>query len=399
VRILFLTPDIPLPAEQGAKLRTIGLIRAAAHHHDVAVLSFARSDDSASAGAAALAEICREVRVVDMPRPRPMLRRATSLLFDPLPDLAQRLESDAFRSALWDHLGTQSYHVIQIEGLEMMPYLATARAGGKRANTIYDAHNAEMRLQRTMFQAEFRNPRRLHGALYSLAQWSKLGTYERVMMNETDSVIAVSDADAQKLRGRHVEPQVIPNGVDTSAISFRDRRSGGSTLLFMGTLDYRPNADAAGWLVDSILPQIRRARPEVRLRLIGRGADRLRVDGVDAVGYVDDVSPELDRADVMVAPLRMGGGVRFKVLEAMAAGLPVVSTPIGLQGIDAEPNRHALVARTAADFAAAVTRLLDDPTLSHELARNARTRVEQRYDWSVIAPKYLALLSKVRRKR
>jgi glycosyltransferase involved in cell wall biosynthesis len=250
-----------------------------------------------------------------------------------------------------------------------------------------------------MFQAEFRNPRRLQGALYSLAQWSKLGTYERVMMNETDTVIAVSDVDAQTLRGRHVEPKVIPNGVDVSAIPFQGRRSNSSTLLFMGPLNYRPNADAARWLVDSILPQIRRLRPEVRLKLVGRGAERLRGDGVDAVGYVDDVSPELAGADLMVTPLRMGGGVRFKVLEAMAAGLPVVSTPIGLQGIDAEPGRHALVARTAADFAAAATRLLDDPALALELARSARKLAEQRYDWSVIAPKYLALLSRVRRKR
>jgi glycosyltransferase involved in cell wall biosynthesis len=256
-----------------------------------------------------------------------------------------------------------------------------------------------MSLQRTIFQAELRNPLRLHGALYSMAQWSKLGTYERVMMNETDAVIAVSTADAAKLRGRHVTPEIVPNGVDTAALPFRSRSPGGNTLLFVGTMDYRPNADAAGWLVHRILPAIRNARPDLRVRLVGRGAERFRADGVDAIGYVDDMRPELDGADVMLAPLRMGGGTRFKVLEAMAVGMPVVATPLGMQGIDAEPDRDALVARTADDFIAAVERVLADHALAERLARNARKLVEARYDWSVIAPKYLALLSKVRRQR
>ena len=395
MRILFLTPDVPLPADQGAKLRTLGLMRAAARFHQVDVLSFAADGE----GTAALADICREVRVVNAPPPRAALRRALSLLFDPLPDLAHRLESEAYRSALWEHLNDNSYHVIQIEGLEMMPYLPTVRSAGKRASIIYDAHNAEMSLQRTMFQTELRRPRRLHAGLYSLAQWSKLGTYERVMMNEADSVIAVSEADASKLRGRKVEPEIVPNAVDAAAIPFHTPRSLGSTLLFLGTLEYRPNADAANWLLKAILPEVRRSKPEVRLRLVGRGSERLRGDGVDAVGYVEDVSAELARADVLVAPFRMAGGARFKVLEAMAAGLPVVSTPAGLQGIDAEPDRDVMVAGTAKELAAAAVRVLDDAALALRLAHGARKLVEQRYDWSVIAPKYLAVLSKSRRKR
>jgi glycosyltransferase involved in cell wall biosynthesis len=399
VRILFLTPDVPLPADQGAKLRTIGLIRAAARFHQVDVISFARPEQAAGDGAVALADICHGVRLVDAPPSRPIVRRAVSLLFDPLPDLAHRLESDEYRSALWEHLAHESYHVIQIEGLEMMPFLGTAHAGGKRASIVYDAHNAEMSLQRTIFQAELRNPRRLHGGLYSLTQWSKLGTYERVMMNEADAVIAVSEADALKLRGRKVEPQIIANAVDTKAIGFREPRPEGGTLLFMGTLDYRPNADAARWLVDDLFPRVRQSRPDARLRLVGRGSERFAAAGVDAIGYVDDVSAELAGADVLVAPLRMGGGARFKVLEAMAAGVPIVATRFGMQGIDAEPDRHALIADDAASFAATVTRLLEDAPLRTQLAHAARKLVEQHYDWSVIAPKYLALLSKVRRKR
>jgi glycosyltransferase involved in cell wall biosynthesis len=399
VRILFLTPDLPLPADQGAKLRTIGLMRAAARFHQVDVVSFAGMEEPRSDAESSLADICRNVVVVDAPPPRPVVRRAFSLLFDPLPDLAHRLESEAYRAALWDHLQENTYHVIQIEGLEMMPYLATARSAGKHATIIYDAHNAEMSLQRSMFQAELRNARRLHGGLYSLAQWSKLGTYERVMMNEADTVVAVSEADAIKLRGRKVTPVIIPNAVDSTAVPFREPRAERNILLFLGTLDYRPNADAVAWLVRDILPAIRQSRPDVRLRLVGRGSERLQGDGVEGIGYVDSVLSQLEEADALVAPLRMAGGVRFKVLEAMAAGLPVVGTPAGLQGIDAEPDRHALVARTAPDLASAALRVLDDGPLAKRLALAGRKLVQERYDWSVIAPKYLALLSKARKHR
>ena len=120
---------------------------------------------------------------------------------------------------------------------------------------------------------------------------------------------------------------------------------------------------------------------------------------MEGIGYVDTVSGQLAEADALVAPFRMAGGARFKVLEAMAAGLPVVGTPAGLQGIDAEPDRHALVARTAPDLASAALRVLDDGPLAKRLALAGRKLVQERYDWSVIAPKYLALLSKARKHR
>jgi glycosyltransferase involved in cell wall biosynthesis len=168
-------------------------------------------------------------------------------------------------------------------------------------------------------------------------------------------------------------------------------------LLFVGPLDYRPNADAVRWLVGGIFPAVRARRPDVRLRLVGRGTEQVRGEGVEAAGYVADVAEEFENADALVVPMRMGGGVRFKVLEAMAAGVPVVSTPMGLAGITAESEQHALVAQSSAELAAATVRVLEDPDLARRLATAARRLVETRYDWGKITPGYLRLLTAARR--
>lgn len=397
MRILFLTPDLPLPADQGTKLRNSALIRAAAAHHEVDLVSFTRQEDGLLSPGE-LEHLCHRVEVIPAPAARSPLRRAWDLVFGALPDLAMRLESPTYGEALGEMLSTQRYDVVQIEGLEMIPYLPVVRSLAPRAGVIYDAHNAEMSLQRSMLQVELRNPLRWHLGLYSFFQWSKLGTYERIMMNDADVVVCVSDADAAKLRGRHVEPQIVPNGVDPASIPYRRPSSEpGKVLFFVGPMDYRPNADAVRWFISSALPRVRSMVPGVRLRLAGRGTERLGGEGVEALGYVDDIGAELAQADAFVAPLRMGGGTRFKVLEAMAAGVPVVSTPIGLSGIAPEDERHALVARSADEFAAAIVRVLQDRPLAQQLAAAARSMVEARYAWSKITPNYLRLLTTARR--
>lgn len=396
MRILFLTPDLPLPADQGAKLRNAALLRAAAAHHQVDLVSFS-SDPGRTEAPPELSALCGFVKVAAVPESRSLVMRAWNLAFGTSPDLALRLESMEYLAALQDATDGRRYDVVQIEGLEMTPYLAAVRSLQPRAAVIYDAHNAEMTLQRTMWQAEFKNPLRWHAALYSFFQWSKLGTYERLTMNDCDMVLSVSEEDAARLRGRRVEPRVVPNGVDTRMIEFGSPGDQtGSVLFFGGPMGYRPNMDAAGWFIGSVLPRIRRVVPDARFRVVGRGSERLRGPGVETEGYVEEFEPELRRADALVAPLRMGGGTRFKILEAMAAGTPVVSTSIGLAGIAARHEEHALIADTPDSFADSAARVLVDRDLARKLAANARKLVEARYDWGKITPGYLKLLSSAR---
>lgn len=397
VRILFLTPDLPVQSGGAGRRRMLALLRIAAAHHQVDLLSFA-SPQPPSAALGELDGLCRQVRLVQASGARSAWRRSWSLLFGALPDLALRLESSAYRRSLAEILGVERYDVVQIEGLEMIPYLPMAQALATRAAIIYDAHHAEMALQRSIFQVHFRHPRRWHKALFAFLQWSKLGTYERLMMNEADMVLCVSGADAAKLRGRRVDPELVPNGVDAGRIAYRPpSRERGNILLWAGSLRHANDADAVGWLLSEVLPRVRERLPHVRLRLVGAGIERFRAEGVEAVGDEEDMAGELAAADVFVAPMRMGGGSPFPVLEAMAEGVPVVSTPQGLAGIAAVHERHALIGDTADTLAVAVVRLLEDRPLAGRMASVARLLVEGRYDWAKIALVYLRLLTAARR--
>lgn len=400
MNLLFLTPAPPLPADQGAKLRARALVAAAAQHHRVDLLSFRLPDRPADMDG--LRALCANIRLVDAPPPRSRLARAWSLLIgvDPLPDLARRFWSAEFSDALGELLARGRYDVVQIEGLELMGYAPMVRAWSPAARLVYDAHNAEAALQRTMVRAEATDPRRWHAMLYSLVQWSRLTSYERLMVGTADLVLAVSEEDAAQLRGRRCEPRVVPNGVDLTALPFCPAPADPvPSILFVGPLDYRPNADAVRWLLSRVLPRVRRQVPAARLRLVGRGTEQVQAEGVEGMGYVADASVELQRAAVLVVPMRMGSGVRFKVLEAMASGVPVVSTPLGVAGIAAESGRHALVGRSSAELAEAVVQVLRDRRLAQSLASAARALVERQYTWSRITPAYLRTLREITRGR
>jgi glycosyltransferase involved in cell wall biosynthesis len=340
------------------------------------------------------------VEVFPAPR-RGRGERLRALVRSPLPDLAQRAWQPALAARVRALTAAERYDVVQISSLEMMPYRHVVRGGeGRRPRVVFDDLNAEYQLQQRACLTDLRQPRRLHAALYSAVQWHRLRRYEARVCREADAVVAVSEADAALLRrlapeGRYL---VLPNGVDTAAFAFREAPPAEPPeLVFTGTMDFRPNVDAALWFAEAILPLVRRARPDVRCLVVGKAPDaRLlavaqRGPGLVVTGAVPDVRPYLARAAVYVVPMRMGSGTRLKVLEAMAAGVPVVSTRVGLQGIAATPAEEAYAADAPGAFAAAVLRLLGDAGERARLAQRARALVEARYDWARLAPALPAL--------
>jgi glycosyltransferase involved in cell wall biosynthesis len=190
---------------------------------------------------------------------------------------------------------------------------------------------------------------------------------------------------------------VVPNGVDVDRFPFLDVDSAEPDhVVFVGTYRYVPNVDAVHWFVRDIWPRIRAARPTARCTLVGMdpppSVHRLaQVPGINVVGTVPDVQPWLARATVVVVPLRSGSGTRFKILEAFAAGRPVVSTRIGAEGLAVEDGIHLLLADDPASFAEAAIQLLADPERRWSLARAARELVEREYAWPRIGEKLLAV--------
>lgn len=406
MKILFLAPQLPYPPMQGTTLRNFYLMRELARRHEISLLTFLQAGDQLTADSP-LHTICHEIRTVPAPPPRRLAQRAFTSLASPLPDMALRLWSARFHQALFDWIGRAAFDVIQIEGIEMAPHGLALKRAQATARLIFDDHNAEYVLQRSAFQADIVHPARWHGALYSLVQWQKLARYERTVLRAHDAVAAVSQADACELQQLAPERKifVVPNGVDTQEYAppspsplptwergARER----ADLVFTGKMDYRPNIDAALWFADEILPRVRAQCPPARFVVVGqqphaRLAALARRDDVVLTGRVDDVRPYIASTAVYVAPLRMGGGTRFKVLQAMAMAVPVVSTRFGCSGLDAQHGREVLLADTPHDFAAAILRVLRDEALRQQLGANARRLVVARYDWRQIAPLMEAL--------
>ncbi|MCZ2097341.1 MAG: glycosyltransferase [Anaerolineae bacterium] len=397
MRILFLTAQPPEPAHAGGSLRTSGLMRGAhAAGHRLHLLTFAESV-AAEVARPALSAYCARAELVPPPARR-AADRLRDLLLSTQPDMQRRFYSADYTARLEALLAAEAYDLIQIESLEMATYLPVIKARQPHAKVIYDSFNAEFDLQRSIYLAERRAPKRLPGAVYSLIQWRRLVRFEREVCHTVDYIIAVSEADAAAFRrlapGRPVA--VVPNGIDTAPYARSDASLdlGPAALVFTGSMSYRPNVDAALWFADEVLPKIREAVPGATFFIVGSQPHaRLQPlrerDGVQITGWVPDVNPFLHAAAVFVVPLRMGSGTRLKILQAMAAGRAVVSTTLGAQGLDAQDGIALRLADSAAEFARQVVALLRDPDQRCALGRAGAELVARQYEWSVIVPRLL----------
>jgi glycosyltransferase involved in cell wall biosynthesis len=395
MRLALLAPQVPYPPRQGTAIRNWGLLKHLAPHFDLALITFAPSGALDAAGP--LHAICR--RVVSVPPPhRPPARRAADLLRGAA-DLAGRLYSADYEQALRAALGEFQPGIVQVEGLELTPYLPAIRATAPAARLVYDAHNAEHVLQRRALAADLRQPRRWLAAAYSALQAPRLARLEARVARSVDAVLCVSAEDAAALRdvASGAAPIVIPNGIDVAEYAGLDRPpvpGQPARLVFTGKMDYRPNVDAALWFAAEILPRVRAVRPGVEFHVVGQqppaAVRRLTGrNGVVVTGAVPDARPHIAGAAVYVAPLRMGGGTRFKLLEAFAMVRPVVSTTLGAEGFPVASERELLLADDAPAFAAAILRLLSDPPLSARLGLAGQRFARTHYDWSVILPRLL----------
>jgi glycosyltransferase involved in cell wall biosynthesis len=432
MKILFLTPQLPYPPQKGTAMRNWGLISGLAERHEAAVLSFASPPSNPPhlrgntsfppprlGGDRGRAETVH-VEIVEPPT-RSLRTRLRDILTTPKPDMALRLASEAYARRLADWLAREHFDVVHVEGIEMAPYIDVVDAvyprpssfpsGGKRALSspplrggqrgdrsqrplvVFDDHNCEYLLQKRAFLTDLRIPSRWAGAAYSFVQWQRLLDYEAQVCRRADRVLAVSEADAAALRKLVPDARiaVVPNGIDTRAYAPTLIHPDTPTLVFTGTMDFRPNVDAVLWFAREVLPRVRAQAADARFLAVGqrphRRLDVLRDDpAVTLTGFVEDTRPYIADAAVYVVPLRGGGGTRFKILEALAMGKPVVSTTLGAEGFPVTAGQELLLADEPEDFARAVVSLLDKPERRTSLGRAGRAFVETQYDWRAIVP-------------
>ena len=396
MRILWLKSDLLLPLDKGGKLRTWHLMRHLARRHEITYLAF-REPEQPAANVEGMKEVASRVETITRSEPTKGTPRfyadAALHLLDPLPYAVGKYRSAEYRRRLAQLLEEQRFDLIVCD------FLFPAVNLPKRlpCPAVMFTHNVESEIWRRHAETKTDAIGRL---LYG-AQYRRMLRYERRTLARFDGILAVSDADretfARLYPGAIDQPvHVVPTGVDTEYFApARESVNPQSAirnphLIFTGSMDWLPNEDAMIYFCRDVLPAIRAEVPDVALTIVGRtptpSVKRLAEErGVTVTGRVDDVRPYMRDAAVYIVPLRIGGGTRLKIFEAMAMGKAVVSTTIGAEGLPVTDGEHVLLADDPESFARAVVHLIRDTGHRTRLEAAARALVLARYDWSAVA--------------
>ena len=394
MRILWLKSDLLLPLDKGGKLRTWHLMRHLAAHHEITYLAFTdpNEDPENVRGMRAVASHVETVPLSDPPKGSIRFYvDAAAHVLDPLPYAVAKYRSRAFRRRLDSLLETSSFDLIVCDFL--FPAVNLPRV--LPCPAVIFTHNVESEIWRRHAETKTSRIARL---LYA-AQYRRMRRYEGRTLARFDGVLAVSDADRRTFARMYPDAvrdpiHVVPTGVDTDFFAPSDPASPADSreIVFTGSMDWLPNEDAMIYFCRQVLPLIRAEEPAVRLSIVGRAPTPAVVklaeahpDCVRVTGRVDDVRPHIAAAGVYVVPLRIGGGTRLKIFEAMSMAKAVVSTGVGAEGLPVDDGRHLVLADEPNTFARSVVRLLRDVGRRRQIETAARQLVVDQYDWSAVA--------------
>ena len=403
MKILWLNAGQLLPLDKGGKLRTWHLMRNLAARHDITYLCF--SDPSQTEEhRAGMSEVCQRQQTVPRTDPAKGTLRfyadAARYVVDPVPYGVAKYRSADYAGRVRELLQTGRFDAVVCDFLPPLVNMPRQLP----CPAILFTHNVEAEIWRRHVETAT-NPvaRRLLGR-----QWQRMLRFERDALANFDLVLAVSEADRDTFERLYpgalrAPVHVVQTGVDTqyfSPLSATPARR--AHLVFTGSMDWLPNEDGMIHFVRDILPLVRQAEPGATLSIIGRAptpAVRKLAEqhGVEVTGSVDDVRPHVAAGSVYIVPLRIGGGTRLKIFEAMGLGKAVVSTTIGAEGLPVTDGADIVIADEPAAFAAAVVRLIRDDAARTRIEDAARRLVVERYDWSAVAQDFEDALARVTR--
>lgn len=377
------------PVTTGGRLRSFHILSELSRRHPISLLTTHGPGDDPDGLAAALPS-CGVVSVPWAPPKRGSVRFGLALSaswLSALPVDLYRSRVPALRSHVARRLARGGVDVVLADFLAATPNVPL----GGAVPAVLFAHNVEHMIWRRLRDVERRPWRR---ALLEL-EWRKLHRAEARACARARLTLAVSEADRERLAACAPGARVsaIPTGVDVDYFAPNGIAEAPGRLVFTGSMDWYPNEDGVVHFVETILPRIRHELPEAALTVVGRNpSPRLRAAaaraGVRVTGLVGDVRPFMAEAAVYVVPLRVGGGTRLKIFEALAMAKPVVSTAVGAEGLPLVPGEHFIQADDPAEFARAVTSLLRNPARRRALGQAGRRLVEERYAWARVAREF-----------
>jgi sugar transferase (PEP-CTERM/EpsH1 system associated) len=391
MRILWIKTELLHPVDKGGKIRTYQMLRSLARRHEVTYLCL---DDGQAAPDARTRAREYSTKVITVPF-SPVAKHGAAFVVDLLRNLLSTLPYAVarYRNA---ELGHQIAELAPGHDLVVCDFLAPSANVGVALGTrcVLFQHNVEAQI----WQRHADIPQNPIRRLYMREQWRRMRRFEQKECRRFDHVLAVSEQDAAIMRDSYgvADVSAIRTGVDVEYFArCNPAAAGGQNLVFVGSMDWMPNDDGIRWFAAEVFPLVKARHPDASLTVVGRApsAGMLRLaqsqPGIEVTGTVDDVRPYLHRAAMSVVPLRIGGGTRLKIYEAMAAGVPVVSTAIGAEGLPIKHGEHLLVADSAQDQAAAISTLLSDRNMAGEIAGTALRFVQLHCSWDAVTDEFL----------
>ncbi len=392
MKILWVKSDFLHPTTKGGHIRTLETLKRLHRRHEIHYVALDLAEQPG--GVECSSEYCTKA----YPIPHSAPQRGTPAfwlqvaagLFEPLPLAVSRYRSDEMRRQIESLTRAEKFDSIVCDFLFPAPNMPDLAAC-----TLFQ-HNVEA----LIWKRHAENSSSPLRKLYFHGQYNRMQRYEGQVCRAVKNVIAVSDQDAQTMRSLYGVARVaaVPTGVDIEHFAPPAESAPTTDLVFIGSMDWMPNIDGIQWFVEEVLPLIRKRRPDCSLTIAGRRPtpeiQRLANNNsrIQVTGTVSDIRPYLWNSAVSIVPLRIGGGTRLKIYEAMAARIPVVSTTIGAEGLDIRNAENIHIADSAPGFAERCLALLTDPAARQRMAGAAWDMVSSRYSWEVVSRRFEELL-------
>ena len=397
MKILLVLPRPLFPADTGGKIRTWNICQRLSDRAEIHAVSLANRETDA-AGIARMSEaFCTYTPVPWNETPKFSPGFYVEFLrsrFGPLPYFLSKYDLEAFRKGVADLVARESFDVVLYDFL----HSAAAMPDTPGAPQVLFEHNVEYVIRRRHWERETHPIRKW----LLNAEWKKARSVEQSVCRSVDRVIAVSEDDGRMIREEFGVPHVsvLPTGVDIQYFQPQPGQQRGN-IVFVGSMDWYPNEEGILWFLETVYPRVCQQIPDVRVTVVGRNPSaRLRQmatanAGIEVTGAVPDVRPFLARANVVIVPLRIGGGTRIKIFEAMAMERAVVSTTIGAEGLPVGHGREILLEDDAERFAGAVVSLVRDAARCSTLGQAARAKVARDHTWESVAREMERILQSV----
>ena len=386
MNILFLTHSFPYPPNEGIKLMSYYLLKELSKKNSITLLSFVWSDEEKSY-IPEIRKFCQKIEIVEHKIPKSFLKRLWNTFFQKKPFCVYQFYSKNFEKKLKEIITAEKFDIIHFDFINTSFY----RNSISNIPSVFFPHDAMSMLFFRNIKAE----RNIFRKFYTYTQYKKMSQYEKEIIPKFDKTIVVSPKDRNWLLSinSNFDIEIIPNGVDAEYFYPFNIEEDFPSVIFRGIMDFVPNVDAAVYFAKEIFPLIQKEIPNVKYYIVGpnpaKKIKQIVSEKTIITGYVEDIRPYIAKTTVNVCPMRIGSGIKNKILEAMAMAKPTVATSIAIEGIpDVTDGENILIADTPKEFAKKVILLIKDESLRKKIGENAREFVMKNYTWKKSAEKF-----------